>query len=229
MSKYYFCKNIKSKSNGLQSCSAVAKLWFRRGKNPAPSGYLLMGLVFFSAGCTTLFGWDIHAPGLLSQYGVQNISPAKERLALYLSPEVLSYESKNKGGKMADPQTYHVGEAYGPMLVEAFQQGFEEFILMETEPTPAILKQYGIPHVAVVRIKDFGNRVTLKGQAVSLVTETILLDQDLNPLARFESTGTSDAKKVFAKKGGPEVNLNAAIEHNVLAIVQVLQDVFSHA
>ena len=147
-----------------------------------------------------------------------------ERIALYLPPETLSYQSKDKGGRTADPQTYFIGEAFGPMLVEGFQAGFSEFIFLETAPTPELMKRYAIPRAAVVRVKEFNNRVTLKGQTVSLLTETAVLDPDLHLLAHFESRGASDAKKVFAKRGGPEVNLNAAVENNVLAIVQELQD-----
>lgn len=110
------------------------------------------------------------------------------------------------------------------MLVEGFQTAFEEFIFLETEPTSALLTQYGISRLAVVRIKDFKNRVTWRGQAVTLVTETAVFDPDLTLLTRFESRGTSDSKKVFAKKGGPELNLNAALENNVLATVQSLQE-----
>lgn len=57
-----------------------------------------------------------------------------------------------------------------------------------------------------------------------MTTETVILDRNLNVIERFESTGDSEAEKVFAKKGGPQVNLNAAIENNVLAIVQSVQD-----
>ena len=184
----------------------------------------LIGFSLFLAGCAALFGWNIHAPGILSAQFSQDVHPVKERMALYFDESVLNFESKNRGGKTADPQTYYVGESFSPMLVEAFQQGFEEFIFLETQPTPEIMKQYAIPHVAVIRIKNFSNDVTWKGQAVSLVTETMVLDSELNPLGRFEARGTSDAQKVFAKKGGPEVNLNAALENNALAIVQYLQD-----
>lgn len=110
------------------------------------------------------------------------------------------------------------------MLLEAFQGGFQEFIFMEAEPSAPILKRYGIPYLAVVRIKEFKNHVTMKGQAVSVLTETAVFDSDFKLLARFESRGTSDARKIFSKKGGPEVNLNAALENNVSAIVQHLQD-----
>ncbi len=185
---------------------------------------ILFGLVVVLTGCARIFGWDIHAPGILSTNFTEQVQAAPQRVALYLPPEVLAYQSKERGGRWADPQTYHLGEAFGPMILEAFQEGFEEFIFLEAEPTPQVLKRYGIPHLVVVRIKDFNNRVTLKGQAVQIVTEAAVLDSDLNLLGRFESKGSSDAQKVFAKKGGPEVNLNAAIENNVLAIVQYLQD-----
>lgn len=175
-------------------------------------------------GCATIFGWKIHAPGLLSNEFGRKIHPASERIALFLPSETLHYESKNRGGWTADPQTYYVGEALGPMLLEGFQAGFSEFIFLETEPTPQVMKQYAVPRLVVVRVKEFKNRVTLKGQAVGLVTETVVLDPDFKLLSRFESRGTSDARKVFSKRGGPEVNLNAAIENNVLAIVQNLQD-----
>jgi len=175
-------------------------------------------------GCASIFGWDIHAPGILSENFSQTVPPIHERIALYLPADLLEYKSYDRGGRTADPQTYHVGEAFGPMLVEAFQTGFDEFIFLETEPTSVILKQYGVQHLVLVRIKEFKNRVTWGSHAVGLTTETVVLDSSLNPLGRFEATGTSDAKKVFAKKGGPQVNLNAAIENNVLAIMQYLQD-----
>ncbi|MBI3313242.1 MAG: hypothetical protein HYZ83_03325 [Candidatus Omnitrophica bacterium] len=184
----------------------------------------LVPFVIFLTGCATLFGWDIHAPGILSKDFSRQIQPLDQRIALYPEPSVYNYQSKERGGRLADPQTYHVGESFAPMLVEAFQSGFDEFVFLETEPTPEILKQYGIPYLAVVRVKDFGNRVTLKGQALAIETETVVFDSDLKEINRFHSTGSSDAKKVFSKKGGPEVNLNAALENNARAIVQYLQD-----
>jgi hypothetical protein len=186
--------------------------------------FLLILLVFFQTGCARLFGWNIHAPGVLSENFLADIKPMNERVALYLPPDLLHYTSKDRGGWSADPQTYHLGEALGPMLVEGFQSAFEEFIFMEVEPTAQILKQYAIPYLVVVRIKDFKNRVTWRGQAITLIAEAIVFDSNLQGVGRFESKGTSDAQKVFAKKGGPEVNLNAALENNVLGIVQYLQD-----
>lgn len=190
----------------------------------AYKGLLLLAMIFLQTGCATLFGWDIHAPGILSERFSEVVRPFPERIALYLAPELLEYQSKDRGSWTADPQIYHVGEALGPMLVEGFQNGFEEFIFLETEPTPQVLKRYGIPRLAVIRIKEFKNRVTWRGQALTLVTETVVLDPDLHLVARFEATGSSDSQKVFAKKGGPEVNLNAAIENNVLALIQSLQE-----
>lgn len=186
--------------------------------------FLIVVAALISSGCAALFGWDIHAPGILSARFLDEIQPVNQRIALYFEPELASFISTDKGGRFADPQTYHVGEALTPMLVEGFQQGFHEFILMETRPTPEIMRQYAIPHLAVVRVNDFGNRVTLKGQAIALITETAVLDQELNLLGKFESTGVSDAQKIFAKKGGPQVNLNAAIENNVKAIIEHIQD-----
>lgn len=180
--------------------------------------------ILVQAGCAGIFGWDIHAPGILSEEFFEEIDPVNERVALYLDPALLDYRSQDRGGKTADPQTYHVGEALAPMLVEAFQNSFEEFIFLETEPSSAVLRQYAIPYVAVVRLKGFKNRVTWRGQAITLITETAVLDQDLNLVDQFESAGTSDAQKVFAKRGGPQVNLNAAIENNVKSVVQYLQD-----
>ena len=181
---------------------------------------LLSALMF---GCA-IFHWDIHAPGLLSATFAQKIQPMDERVALYFSPDLKTFISKERGGKTADPQTYHVGEAYAPMLIESFQQAFNEFIFMEVPPTVDILKQYGIPYLVVTRIKDFGNRVTWKGQGLTLATESVVYDTQMNLLARFESIGVSDAQKIFAKKGGPQVNLNAALENNSTAIIQYLQD-----
>lgn len=189
---------------------------------PVAAVFLVLSII--SAGCTALFGWDIHAPGILSQNFAFNVRPVKNRVGLYLEPSVWNYISKNRGGRFADPQTYHVGEAYVPMVIEGFQEGFEEFIFFEIEPTPEIIKQYGIEYTAAVRIREFGNRVTMKGQAVQISTETLVFDRNFQPLARFASLGSSDAEKIFAKKGGPEVNLNAAIENNVIAVVQYIQD-----
>ena len=188
------------------------------------TNFILFILIMANLGCASLFGWKIHAPGTLSQNYFQNITPMEQRIALYFPPELLRYQSTNRGGKLADPQTYYVGEALGPMLIEGFQEGFSEFIFLENEPTVDTLRQYGIPYVVIVRPKSFDNRVTLKGQAVALTTEAVILDQNLNNLALFESKGVSDARKIFAKKGGPEVNLNAAIENNIQAIVSYLQD-----
>ena len=184
----------------------------------------LLGLAFIQTGCAAIFGWDIHAPGILSESFSKNVGPVHERVALYFPPELLHYESKDRGGRTADPQTYYVGEALGPMLIEGFQGAFDEFIFLETEPTPQILKRCGVQRLAVVRIKEFKNHVTLKGQALILVTETVVFGPDLHLLTRFDSSGISGSQKVFAKKGGPEVNLNAAIERNVLAIIQHLQE-----
>lgn len=183
----------------------------------------LIGIVCFT-GCAALFGWKIHAPGILSQEYFSRVSPSQARVALYLAPSSFQYVSRNRGSKTADPQLYFVGESFAPMAVEAFQNAFEEFVLMEAPPTPQIMKRYALPILVAVRIKEFGNKVTWKGQAVSLVTEAAIMDTNLQTLARYEASGSSDAQKVFAKKGGPEVNLNAAIENNVTALVQYVQD-----
>ena len=63
-----------------------------------------------------------------------------------------------------------------------------------------------------------------KGHAVGVTTETTVFDSDLKRLDDFESMGSSDAEKVFSKKGGPQVNLNAALENNIKAVVEYLQD-----
>ena len=181
-------------------------------------------LILLQTGCASIFGWDIHAPGLLSQDFYEKVEPLDQRLALYLPSEMTHYVSKDRGGKTADPQTYHVGEAFVPMLIEAFQGAFSEFVSLESEPSKSVLKQYAIPHLVLVRILDFKNRVTWHGQAITVRTETVVLDPALEIIDRFESVGSSDAKKVFAKKGGPQVNLNAALENNALAVVEHLQD-----
>lgn len=180
--------------------------------------------VFLLTGCAMLFHWDIHAPGLLSEAYYAQIRPEAARVGLYIPDGVLNYQSTNKGGRFADPQTYHIGEAMAPMLVEAFQGAFDEFILIEAEPTPELMKQYDIPYLVLLDIENFHNRVRIKGQGVALDTHVYILDQDMYLLAEFKASGASDARKVFAKKGGPEVNLNAAIESNLIATVQFVQD-----
>ena len=171
-----------------------------------------------------LFGWDIHAPGLLSENFSRDITPLPERVALYFSPDLLTFESSDRGSRSADPQTFHVGEALAPMLVEGLQNVFEQFVFLETEPTSEILKRYAISYLVLVRIKNFRNRVTMKGQTLALTTEVSLRDPDLKEVGRFEARGESQAEQVFKKKGGPEVNLNAALERNVLATIQSLED-----
>lgn len=176
------------------------------------------------SGCASIWGWDIHAPGILSPQFSREIKPIDARAALFIPESVYNYRSTDRGGRFADPQTFHIGEAYVPMMVEGFQAAFSEFILIDTEPTPEIMKQYGIEWLAAVGIKSFTNRVTLKGQTVGLKTEAVLYDRDLRAVHHFESQGSSDQRDVFAKKGGPQVNLNAALERNVIAVVQHLQD-----
>jgi len=187
----------------------------------------LLGILFFAltlSGCATLFGWDIHAPAVLSKRFYEHVAPEPQRLALYLDPSLLKLISLNKGGRFADPQTYHIGEAYVPMVIEGFQQGFSEFILIEEEPTQAVLAQYAIPYLVYVRPKVFENDVSLKGQVVGFETETLVFDKDLRLLDRFRTSGQSDSKKVFAKKGGPQVNFNAALENNAESIILYIQD-----
>jgi hypothetical protein len=185
--------------------------------------WCLLWLVIF-AGCTTLFGWKIHAPGILSNKFYAEIEKTDARIALYIPPHCAEFISLEKGGKLADPQTYFIGEAFAPMLVESFQHAFSEFVFTEIDPSVDVLKQYQIPYIVVIDIREFQNRVTLKGQAVSIITEVWLLNSGLELVRHLEVVGTSDAQKVFAKKGGPEVNLNAAVEQNLRLTIAYLQD-----
>ena len=111
------------------------------------------------------------------------------------------------------------------MLIEAFQTGFDEFIFLEAEPSKDLLKQYAIPYLVVVRIKSFNNEVSWSGQALSVTTDSVIFDSDFTVIDRFESVGTSDVKRVFSKKGGPQVNLNLAIENNIMSIMEHVQDI----
>lgn len=187
---------------------------------------LRISFLFLFAGCAALFGWDIHAPGVLSNNFFSKVSPARERVALWIDPALAAYLCKNcKGGKTADPMTYHIGEAFAPMLIEAFQNGFQEFVVMESDPAPEIMKQYGIRWLVSVRIQDFQNRLNWKGKILlQLRTESVVLGPELKEAARFESTGSSEAIKVFSTKGGPEVHLNATLENTAEALVLHLQD-----
>lgn len=96
---------------------------------------------------------------LLSQRFYERVQPVPQRLALYFDLSFFGAVSKNKGGRFADPQTYHIGEAYVPILIEGFQQGFGEFVLPEEEPTREILARYAIPYLAYVRPRTFGKDV----------------------------------------------------------------------
>jgi len=187
-------------------------------------GSILIAWIIFHAGCARIFHWDIHAPGLLSEKFFPSVEPLEKRVGLYLSPNVFAYQSQDRGGRFADPQTYHIGEALGPMVLEAFDYSFREFIFMEVEPHAEIMKQYGIAYLVVLQMKDFKNRVTLKTQKSSVVLDAEVYDTELNFLARFYATGESEAPKVFAKKGGPEVNLNAAIENAITSLIYYIHD-----
>jgi len=146
------------------------------------------------------------------------------RVALYIPEGQKEFISKDKGTRWSDPQTYYIGEAFVPMLIESFQNGFTEFILMEALPNPEIMSQYAIDAVVVSEIRDFKNRKTLPAQGLDLYTETTVFNRDLKLIRRFETRGTSEAKGTFAKKGGLEVNLNAAIEGSLRETVLQVQD-----
>jgi len=175
----------------------------------------------------TLFGWDIHAPGIMSERFYEKRELINERIGLYVTEESRQYVSTNRGGKLADPQIYHIGEAFEPMSIEAFSVSCNEFVYLDVEPTNAILQQYAISDLVVIDITGFDNRVTIKGQAVALKTEVFIFDQSLSLWAHFESEGSSDAQRVFAKRGGPEVNMNAAIENNLTVTIQFINDLFT--
>ncbi len=179
---------------------------------------------FLFSGCATIFGWNIHAPGVLSNRYYEQVKSAPQRIGLYLPDELIQFESKERGGRLADPQHYFIGESFAPMAIEGFQRAFEEFVLLEADPDSDILTRYQIPYLVTIKPESFKNRVTLKGQAVELKTRVTVFDSELRRVREFQATGSSDAQKVFAKKGGPEVNLNAAIENNITSTVQFVQD-----
>ncbi len=185
---------------------------------------VLLAILFIGSGCATIYGWKIHAPGLLSQDFQSDIRVVNERVALYIPEGLSDVTSKDKGTWLSDPQTYYIGEAFIPMLVESFQHAFEEFILMEAMPTPEIMLQYGIKYLAVVDIEGFENRKHFGDQGLDLYTETTVFGPDLQLQLRYETRGASEAPKIFAKKGGPEVNLNHAIESNLRSVISYLQD-----
>ena|SRR3989338_3143122 len=186
--------------------------------------FKILSFVFLTSGCARLFGWEIHAPGLVSQGFYETVSTADQRVALFVRPELFQYQSLDRGSRFADPQTFYIGEALGPILLEAFEHAFRDFIFMEVKPDEKILQQYAVNYLVFVDLKGFNNAVTLKGQKIELSLYAEVYDSNLGLLAALEVEGTSDAFKVFAKKGGPEVNLNAAIENAVSSLVLFLQD-----
>ncbi len=186
---------------------------------------LLFAVSVLCSGCAAIYGWNIHAPGLLSTEFTNDIPSSPHRVALYVPEGQKEYISKDKGTRWSDPQTYYIGEAYVPMLIESFQSGFSEFVLMEALPTPDLMRQYGIEALVVSEIKDFKNRKAFSAQGLDLYTETTVFNPDLKLIRRFETRGTSEAPGTFAKKGGLEVNLNAAIEGALRETVSQVQDV----
>lgn len=198
----------------------AARLWSKTTSEP----FSAFCMIVLFAGCTSIYGWNIHAPGILSAEFAQDIPQISKRVALYIPEGQKEFVSKDKGTRLSDPQAYYVGEAFVPMLIESFQSGFTEFVLMEALPTPDMLRQYGIEVLAVCEIKDFKNRKTMKSQGLDLYTETSLFNSDLKLVRRFEARGTSEAPGTFAKKGGLEVNLNAAIEGNLREVISQAQE-----
>lgn len=186
---------------------------------------LLSAVCCLFLGCVAIYGWNIHAPGILSAEFAQDIPQISKRVALYVPEGQKDYFSTDKGTRFSDPQKYFIGEAFVPMLIESFQSGFSEFILMEAVPTPDIMQQYAIDVLVVSEIRDFKNRKSLPAQGLDLYTETMIFNRDLKLIRRFETRGTSEARGTFAKKGGLEVNLNAAIEGNLREVVLQTQDV----
>ncbi|MBI4388416.1 MAG: hypothetical protein HY582_05180, partial [Candidatus Omnitrophica bacterium] len=77
---------------------------------------------FLFSGCATIFGWSIHAPGVLSNRYYEQVKPAPQRIGLYLPNELIQFESKERGGRLADPQRYFIGESFVPMAIEGFQR-----------------------------------------------------------------------------------------------------------
>lgn len=187
------------------------------------TGFLFL-ICLLGAGCTAIYGWNIHAPGLLSDEFARDIPRTPARVALYVPEGQKDIVSKDKGTRWSDPQTYYLGEAFVPMLIESFQSGFTEFVLMEAVPTSDMMRQYAIDALVVTEITGFKNRKTLPAQGLDLYTETAVFGRDLQLLRRFEARGTSEARGTFAKKGGLEVNLNAAMEGNLRETVLQVQD-----
>ncbi len=185
--------------------------------------WILLGVL--SSGCAAIYGWNIHAPGLLSIEFARDLPQTKHRVALFIPEGQKEFISKDKGTRWSDPQTYYVGEAFVPMLIESCQSGFSEFILMEAVPTPDMMRQYGIEALVVTEIKDFKNRKAFSSQGLDIYTETSVFNSDLKMIRRFETRGTSEAPGTFAKKGGLEVNLNAAIEGALRETVAQIQEV----
>ncbi len=188
------------------------------------SAFYAGSMLVILSSCTAIYGWNIHAPGILSAEFAQDVPQSPHRVALYVPEGQKEIVSKDKGTRLSDPQAYYLGEAFVPMLIESFQSGFKEFVLMEAVPTPEIMRQYGIETLAVCEIKDFKNRKTMKSQGLDIYTDTTLFNPDLKLVRRFEARGTSEAPGTFAKKGGLEVNLNAAMEGNLREIVMQVQE-----
>ena len=188
------------------------------------STYTMILLMLVITGCTYLFGWNIHAPGILSAQFYEERTPADRRVALYVNPAAREFQSDDKGDRFADPKVFNVGEAFYPMIIEAFQASFTEFVLIDVEPTDAILKQHSIPYLVAVDITGFDNRGIMKAHSYALKTEVYVFDSDLNLRARFEAERSSEAQKLYGKKGAPEVNLNAAVENNIKVTVEFLHD-----
>lgn len=189
------------------------------------AGFLAILTLSSFSGCAFLFGWKIHAPGILSQEFLNQIPRVEQRIALMIDPNLANAISEDRGGKFSDPQIYYVGESLEPMLLEGFSSVFSEFLLLEIEPSPELLQKYEIKYLVAIAYEGLENQVSLKGQVLSVSTHVFVWDQDLKLVDEFKARGESDARKVFAKKGGPEVNLNAAVENNILAILQRILDI----
>src|SRR5689334_22062550 len=81
--------------------------------------FLAFCLMSLFSSCTSIYGWNIHALGILSAEFSQDIPPAKHRVALFIPEGQKDFISKDKGTRLSDPQMYYIGEAFVPMLIES--------------------------------------------------------------------------------------------------------------
>lgn len=180
--------------------------------------YFLPAVLFH--GCATTqpqAGVPIFAPARMSANYYETITPFPERMALYIDEDLALYRHER-----VNAPTYEVGHSLAPMLIEAFQHSFNEFVFLEVEPNASIASRYDITYTVWVKLKEFESFLRSKETQTCLVLTMEVYDADFKKLATFESEGShSHTRGIGAKKLGE--NMGESFENAITPLIESFQ------